>query len=121
MSTSSEKINHLSADVRDDTNARIHARLFRAKLTKKALAEGLHLGTTATSRKLNGHASWTLEELVKLAELLDTSVAYLTGEVDDDAPLRKTRNAPARENQGVRAASADLVAGAGLEPATSRL
>ncbi len=121
MSTNSERIDRASTDVRDDTNARIHARLFRAKLTKKALAEGLHLGTTATSRKLNGHASWTLEELVQLSDLLDTSVAYLTGEVDDDTPLRKTRNAPAHESQGVRAASAELVAGAGFEPTTSGL
>ncbi|WP_428831922.1 helix-turn-helix domain-containing protein [Gulosibacter sediminis] len=106
---------------RDVLNQRIHGLLFSRKVTKKALTEALGLSQPTGSKKLNGHVDWSVPELLTVAVVLDTSVAYLIGEVDDDAPLRKTRNAPAREDQGVRAASADLVAGAGLEPATSRL
>ena len=102
---------------RDELNARIHLLLFRRKMTKKNFAIGLGLSVPTGSKKLNGHIDWSASELRRAAQVLDTSVAYLVGEVDDDAPLRKMKNAPAHEGSG----HSYSVAGAGLEPATSRL
>ncbi|NLT25056.1 MAG: hypothetical protein GXX90_00115 [Microbacteriaceae bacterium] len=104
------------ATAREAVNARIHGLLFKARLTKRELAERLHLGSTATSRKLNGHAPWTLDELMTLSTVLETSVAYLVGEVSSDAPLRATSNA-----QRLSAADAEMVGRTGLEPVTDGL
>ena len=85
------------------------------RLTKKGLAEELGLSVATASRKLNGHIEWTARELVQLAEVLNTTVAYLIGEVGD--PARKMKNGLTR----VESDRSELVAGAGFEPTTSGL
>ena len=97
-------------------NTRIHGLLFNRKLTKKALTEALGLSQPTGSKKLNGHVAWSVPELLTVAHTLGTSVAYLVGEVDDDAPLRT-----ARHPQRLSAADEEMVGRTGLEPVTDGL
>ena len=94
---------------------RLVALMFRHRINKGHLAEALHIDRSGLSRRLHGTSSWTLVEVVRLAEILGTSVAYLIGETADDRIL----NAKTAEVSST--VSSVLVAGAGYDPATSRL
>ena len=114
-------ISHFQQESSASIAERIVALAFRRRLTKAALAKSIGLSPAAFYNKMNGTSNWQYPELAGIAATLETSVAYLIGEVDDDTPLRKTQKAPTHESQGLRAASAELVAGAGFEPTTSGL
>ena len=88
------------SDATDVTGERIAALMFRHKLTVTTLATAIGKGRASISTKVNGHARWFLDELVDVAEVLDTSVGYLLGETDDDrrpAHLRHKEEAPTAE------------------------
>ena len=101
--------------VTSGVNTRIHGQLFAVRMTKKDLAVALGLSVATASRKLNGHIDWTVTELVRLADVLNTSVAYLVGETPETH--RKMKNGLTR----LESDRSELVAGAGFEPTTSGL
>ncbi len=62
---------------------RIAALLWQAGMSRAQLGAALDMQGPAISHKMHGKRRWYLEEVVRLAEVLDTTVAYLTGETDD--------------------------------------
>lgn len=52
-------------------------------MTIKDAATALTVDSTGLSKKLKGERGWALEEVVSLAEVLNTTVAYLVGETDE--------------------------------------
>ncbi len=80
-----------------------------------ALGRRLGIDPSSMNLTMHGKRRWYFDEVVTVAEILNTSVAYLIGEVDDDKPL-KTRKTAADES-----ATASGVAREGLDPSTSRL
>ncbi|WP_217136041.1 helix-turn-helix domain-containing protein [Leucobacter chinensis] len=86
------------------TGERIAALMWRHRYTVKGLADAIGKGRSSVSVKLNGHARWYLDELVSVADALNTTVGYLLGETNDDArPDHLGRNhtkAPASNETG---------------------
>ncbi len=87
--------------------------LWRDKMTIASLGRVIGLDRTSLSLKMNGKRRWYFDEIQDIAMHLDTSVSFLTGETDNDSPI--TQKVPAQGRTGT------AVAGAGLDPATSRL
>jgi len=90
MSTAISTHVNESLGLRQLVNTRIHALLFSEHMTKKELRAHLSLSQVSLSRKLNGHISWTFEELYGVARALNTSLGYLSGETDDPTPSVRT-------------------------------
>ena len=59
--------------------------IWRAGKTQGAIAEAIGIESTALGKKLRGKNGWAIQELIDLAAVLDTSVAYLVGESPDDS------------------------------------
>ncbi|PPF41712.1 hypothetical protein C5B85_18680, partial [Pseudoclavibacter sp. AY1F1] len=72
----------------DLTGERIITLLFRRRMNQGHIARALDTTQSNISAKIRGRRRWYYDEVVQVARVLETSVAYLTGEVDDDAPLR---------------------------------
>ena len=68
------------------TGERAHVLMWRLGMTQTEVGRRLSLDSTALGRKLRGIRPWYLREIVSLAEILSTSVAYLIGETDDPRP-----------------------------------
>src|SRR5690554_643769 len=80
----------------DVTGERIAALMWRHKYTVKGLADAIGKGRASVSTKVNGHARWFLDELIAVAEVLDTTVGYLLGETDNDARPEHLRDSNAK-------------------------
>lgn len=68
----------------------------KSKLTKKELAKKLDMDITTLFRKFSGDRGLDIGFLVKIAEILKTTVGYLIGETDvvrADAPPDNAQNA----------------------------
>lgn len=55
--------------------ASVRAELARAGRTQQSLAAHLHLSQPAVSRRLSGDVSWSIDELVSVAEYLSVEVS----------------------------------------------
>ena len=71
------------SEVRGD---RVAALIWEQKLNLKVLADRCDMHNTTLSQKLHGRRRWYLTEVARMAEVLDTTVAYLIGEDDDPKP-----------------------------------
>lgn len=80
--------NETQLDERDLTSERIVALLWRKRMRQIDLSAAIGVAQPNLSAKLRGARRWYLFEIVGIAQALGTSVAYLIGETDDDAPLR---------------------------------
>lgn len=101
----------------DVTGERIAALMFRHRYTVTSLASAIGKGRAAISTKVHGHARWFLDELVAVAEALDTTVGYLLGETDDDsrpAHMNVQKMAPTADAMGAMS----IVPSEGFEPPT---
>ena len=70
----------------DQTSERIVALMWRKRLTQTTVARQLGLVQATLSAKLHGRRPWFFAEIQSLARVLGTSVAYLSGETDNDRP-----------------------------------
>lgn len=62
---------------------RVLVRMFRMKLTQVKLAHELGLNQAGIARRLRGETGWKATDLARTAKTLNTTIAYLVGEVDD--------------------------------------
>jgi transcriptional regulator with XRE-family HTH domain len=53
------------------------------QITQASLAPMLGIEQSALSKKLRGSRSWSIQDVASAARALNTTVAYLVGEVDD--------------------------------------
>lgn len=60
--------------------------MWDAKRKQGEVARQMGIGSDSLGRKLKGERGWAIAELVALAEVLDTSVAYLVGEAEIPHP-----------------------------------
>ena len=60
--------------------------IWRTGRTQSDIAEEIGVEPTAFGKKLRGKNGWALQELIDLAAALDTTVAYLVGEIGEDGP-----------------------------------
>ena len=65
---------------------RIASILWSRQVTISELANQLDIAQSTLSLKMHGRRRWYLEEVIRLAEVLGTTVAYLTGETEDSRP-----------------------------------
>ena len=84
-------------DERDITSERIVALLWRKKMRQSDLSDAIGVARPNISSKLRGNRRWYLYEIMGIAKALGTSVAFLIGETDDDAPLRPTADQQGEE------------------------
>ena len=80
--------NVTTSPVTTSINERIVLMMFRRGIKQQQLAEAAGVDAGTVSRKLKGRARWYVDELGAVAAALDTSIAYLTGETPDEAPVR---------------------------------
>ena len=59
---------------------RVHAALWRARVTQTSAAEALGLDQAAVSRRLRGKTAWKVTEVLALADLLQVDLAELLPE-----------------------------------------
>ena len=75
------------ADVSGDMDARVgrlvHTMMWDKRLTQTVVAARLGIQQSALSKKLRGDRGWSTQELVMLAQVLDTTASYLLGETSD--------------------------------------
>lgn len=69
----------------DGLSTAIRERIAEKGLTQAAIARKLGIGRQTFSRKLNGHNDFSVSELVRLAELLGTTVIDLMQRSDQIA------------------------------------
>ena len=88
----------LAANPNPDDNLisrrRIHELMFGRFSSISSLARHLQMHGSELSRKIYGHRRWYLNDVKAIADALDTSMAYLTGETDDSRPVRRKALAP---------------------------
>ena len=63
--------------------ARAHMLMWRGGRSQAAVSAALGMAKSQLSRKLKGERPWYAREIVEVARVLGTSVAYLIGETDD--------------------------------------
>ena len=80
------------------TAERIAALMWRHGLSVSSLARRIRKGRVTTSTKMNGHARWYADELVRIATVLDTTVGYLLGETDDDQRPAHLKKCPHQDS-----------------------
>lgn len=83
---------------------RIHMLMWDKGLTQKAVEADTAISQSSLAKKLRGQRGWAANEIVIMAEYLNTTVAYLFGETENPQPDKPTGG----ENVG----------GEGLEPPT---
>jgi len=66
---------------------RVHMLMWDRQIKQTTLAPMLGIEQSALSKKLRGQRGWSVDELITLADVLHTSVAYLFGEVDETGNL----------------------------------
>lgn len=62
-------------------------RMWDSKLKQADVAKSIGLDTSSFSKRLRGERKWALIELVNLATVLRTTVAYFVGETEDPRPV----------------------------------
>lgn len=91
-------------------------------MSQTRLARTLGITPAGISRRMNGGAEWGLSETRRIAEILDTTVAFIAGETDDPArPDSLGHNAEAPAASAAGASDDGSVGRTGLEPVTERL
>lgn len=71
------------ANLDAEIGERVFMLMFRRRVTQVALARTLGLNQAGVARRLRGETGWKATDLTATAQLLNTTVAYLVGEVDD--------------------------------------
>lgn len=69
---------------------RIRHLLRRRKVKQRELAEAIGMAEQTLSNKMHGLRTFTLKDLVCIADQLDTSVDYLTGRIEEPQNVRST-------------------------------
>lgn len=67
---------------------RIHALLWRSRLSQATFAKTLGVSQSTMSKKLRGERPWYTGELIATSQALDVTIAYLYGETKE-APTPK--------------------------------
>lgn len=75
-------------------------------LTQASTARALGIGRQTFSRKLNGHADFSVSELTRLAEILGTTVADLMRRADQ---IANSGVAPTRDGYTIKDTRDDVV------------
>ncbi|MFS0853032.1 helix-turn-helix domain-containing protein [Microbacterium sp. 179-I 3D4 NHS] len=86
----SAPISELDAEI----GRRVHQALWDQRMTQAVFAAQVGMSQSSVAKRLRGYHGWGAAHLIRAAEALHTSVAYLVGETDDSAPLRITPDAP---------------------------
>ena len=60
----------------------------RRKVKQRELAEAIGMAEQTLSNKMHGLRTFTLKDLVCMADQLDTSVDYLTGRIEEPQNVR---------------------------------
>ena len=71
-----------TADV--EVGRHVHMLMWSRQIKQAELATRLGIQQSALSKKLRGHRPWSVDELLITAGFLNTTVAYLVGEIDDE-------------------------------------
>jgi hypothetical protein len=82
METNKQQRNTPSRDIDIELGRRAHMLIWDAKRTQGDVAAELGMTSGSLGLKLKGSRGWALAEIVGLAQVLNTSVAYLVGEID---------------------------------------
>lgn len=75
--------------------ANVRAEKARRNVSTTQLAEGIGLGRVALSRRLNGHAQWTIDEIAAIARFLDVSIDSLIQDHSDASSRLASKAVPA--------------------------
>lgn len=72
---------------REDMDAavgrRVHLLMWDRKITQAALGAQIGVDQSSLAKRLRGDRGWTVAHLVAVANALNTTVAYLVGEISD--------------------------------------
>lgn len=97
-----------------EVGARVHAAMWRARLTQAQVSKHLGLDQAAVSRRLRGATAWKVSELLRISQLLHIAATDLlpdpglgdsaSGEVTSHERSRRAgaRHAKRRERRGLR-------------------
>jgi transcriptional regulator with XRE-family HTH domain len=75
---------------------RVHQVMWNQRMTQAVFAAQVGMSQSSVAKRLRGYHGWGAIHLIRAAEALNTSVAYLVGETDDSAPLKITPHATDR-------------------------
>lgn len=75
-----------SRDIDTEVGRRAHMLMWDEKRKQRDVAQAMGIGSDSLGRKLKGERGWAIAELVTLANVLDTTVAYLVGESENPHP-----------------------------------
>ena len=87
-----------------DISRRIHVMLWERKQTQTAVAKYLHIDQSTLSKKIKGDVGWSISDLMGIARIFETTVAYLIGETDvveNPKRPRQDSNLRPRDYKGV--------------------
>ncbi len=76
-------MNATSANAQSVLQGRVRGICAERRITATEIAPSLNLSATAFMNKKNGNRNFTVNELVRLADIFDVSVDYLLGRDDD--------------------------------------
>lgn len=66
-----------------EVGRRVHMLMWDQGLTQTAFGARVGIDQSSVAKKLRGQRGWSIDELVITARALNTTVAYLVGEIDD--------------------------------------
>lgn len=70
---------------REHIAAEVRAGMARKKITQRKLAEEIGLGLPTLSRRLNGHQPFTIDELLRISQVLGIAFANFFPSEEDAA------------------------------------
>lgn len=70
---------------------RVHHLMWERKMTQKELAALTHSDQSTVAKRIRGHRSWKVEDLMETARALNTTVAFLVGEIDNPQDPKSPR------------------------------
>ena len=81
MSETAQVLAERRADA--EVGRHVHMLMWDRQVKQAELATRLGIQQSALSKKLRGHRPWSVDELLTTSRFLNTTVAYLVGEIDD--------------------------------------
>lgn len=86
MEANKVRRNTPSRDADAEVGKRAHMLIWSAGRKQGSVANQLGISPGSFGLKLKGNRGWAIGELIALASVLDTTVAYLVGETEDPHP-----------------------------------
>lgn len=111
MNTNKQSRHTPSREADTELGKRAHVLIWSSSLTQGKVAKMLGMSSDSLGRKLKGERGWAIAEVIAIAEILGTTVAYLVGETQEAPHPHNTDEGPSEPPVGLEPTTCALQGG----------